>query len=39
MKKKIQNTLNKFNDSENGTFEAIAVLGIIYLLASFLIRL
>ena len=39
MKKKLQNTLNKFTDSENPAFEIIAVLGIIYLLASFLIRL
>lgn len=39
MKNKIQNALNKFTDSENPAFEIIAVLGIIYLIASFLIRL
>lgn len=38
MKKQIQKTLNKFNDSESGLFEAVALLGFLYFIASLIVR-
>ena len=38
MKKQILKTLNKFNDNENGTFEALALFAFLYFVASIIVR-
>jgi len=38
MKTKLLKTLNKFNDKESGLFEAVALLGFLYFIASLIVR-
>jgi len=38
MKKQLLKTLEKFNDSESGLIEAVALLGFLYFIASFIVR-